>query len=86
MSNKIRIDLYGAMRDFDENGFIEVDYIKDMTISDVKVAMVAMIGAGEKIDRLMKISVLADDDTIYRDTMVVEGPCKLAILPPVAGG
>ena len=86
MTDEITVQLFGAFRDYDPSGKTEIAYRDNMTALDIKESLIKRLGGGASLERLISMSALADDETIYRDDAPIEKNKTLAILPPVAGG
>jgi molybdopterin converting factor small subunit len=83
-----RIALYGALRDADPRGYVELDVPAGSTIADLRELLAAYlrehapaVGAG-----LVRRSAFADAEEILHDHRAVPEGVELAILPPVSGG
>lgn len=85
---KIRIALFGALRDADTNGFIELEAPEHCTIADLRELLrdhllehAPHISAG-----LVQRSAFASNDEILHNHRTLPEDGQLAILPPVSGG
>ncbi|GLQ46455.1 hypothetical protein GCM10007862_15060 [Dyella lipolytica] len=85
---KVRITLFGALRDADARGFVELDVPDHSTIATVREALqhhlrehAPTISVG-----LVQRSAFASDDEILHNHRVVPDNGELAVLPPVSGG
>lgn len=85
---KTRIALFGALRDADASGCIELDVPAGCTVAQLREQLVTHLHAhapaiGESLVRRSAFgtceSILHDSDTVPADT-------ELAVLPPVGGG
>lgn len=76
---KVTVRLFGAFRKYGENA---VFLLQDgVTVGEMKKKM------AEKFDAdLVRHSVLANDDHMMTDDMVLRQDARLAVLPPVCGG
>ncbi len=85
---KIRIALYGALREADPAGHVELDVPDDCDIATLRRLLIGHleehapgIGAG-----LVERSAFASSEEILHDARAVPEGTELAVLPPVSGG
>ncbi|WP_297921059.1 MoaD/ThiS family protein [Metallibacterium sp.] len=85
---KIRIALYGALREADSRGHVELGVPLGSTIAELRDLLAAhlhehapAIPAG-----LVRRSVFASAEEILRNHRKVPEGVELAVLPPVSGG
>lgn len=85
---KIRIELFGALREADARGHVELDMPAQSTVADLREALrvhlaehAPGIPAG-----LVGRCAFAGDDTILQNRDALPEHGRLAILPPVSGG
>lgn len=85
---KVRIALFGALRDADPHGFIELEAPASCTIAELRDLLRAHlreqaphISAG-----LVQRSAFASNDEILHNHRMLPKDGQLAILPPVSGG
>lgn len=85
---KVRIALFGALRDADPHGFIELDAPEACTIAGLRDLLrehlrehAPHISAG-----LVQRSAFASNDEILHNHRTLPEDGQLAILPPVSGG
>jgi sulfur-carrier protein len=85
---KRRITLFGALRDADARGFIDVDIADGSTIADLRDAVQHYVRehASGINPRLVQRSAFASQDEILHNHRNVPESGELAILPPVSGG
>jgi sulfur-carrier protein len=85
---KLRITLFGALRDADGHGFIELDVPDHSTIANVREAMQHYVRehAPAINPNLIQRSAFASEDEILHNHRHVPENGQLAILPPVSGG
>ncbi|HKT29283.1 MoaD/ThiS family protein [Dyella sp.] len=85
---KVRITLFGALRDADPHGFIELEAPEPCTIAELRELLrdhlrehAPHISAG-----LVQRSAFASNDEILHNHRTLPEDGQLAILPPVSGG
>lgn len=85
---KLRITLFGALREADTRGFIEVEVPAHSTIAEVRDAVqhYARDHAPAISPNLIQRSAFASQDEILHNHRSVPDNGELAILPPVSGG
>lgn len=76
----VRMKFYGVFRKFGES--IEFSVPAGSTIAVVKAALKDKLNG----EGLVLESVLANDNSILRDSDILECDADLSILPPVCGG
>jgi sulfur-carrier protein len=85
---KLRITLFGALRDADARGFIELDVPDGSTIANVREALqhYAREHAPAISASLIQRSAFASEDEVLHNHRQIPSNGVLAILPPVSGG
>lgn len=85
---KIRIALYGALREADPRGHVELEVPVGSTVAELRELLAAhlrehapAISAG-----LVQRSAFASAEEILHDHRSVPEGMELAVLPPVSGG
>lgn len=85
---KVRIALYGALREADPRGYLELDVPPGSTIAQLRELLAAhvrehapAVNAG-----LVRISAFANAEEILHSHRDVPEGQELAVLPPVSGG
>ena len=85
---KTRIALYGALREADPSGHVELDVPAGCDIAGLRRLLIQhlqrhapTVGAG-----LVERSAFASAEEILHDTRSVPEGVELAVLPPVSGG
>jgi sulfur-carrier protein len=85
---KTRIALYGALREADPRGYVELELPTDCTIAALRERLVdylgehaPAVGAG-----LVRRSAFASAEEILHNHRTVPEGVELAVLPPVSGG
>ncbi len=85
---KIRITLFGALRDVDPRGYVELEVPQASTVSTVRERLQAHVRAHAPAvgDQLVRASAFANANEILYDHRAVPDDGELALLPPVSGG
>jgi molybdopterin converting factor small subunit len=85
---KVHITLFGALRDADANGFIELEAPASCTIGALRELLrehlrdhAPHVSAG-----LVQRSAFASEDEILHNHRTLPESGRLAVLPPVSGG
>ncbi|MFC4761959.1 MoaD/ThiS family protein [Dyella koreensis] len=84
----IRIALYGALREADPRGYVELDVPAGSTIASLRELLTAHLRehAPAVNPGLVRISAFATDEEILHNHRAVPEGVALAVLPPVSGG
>ncbi len=85
---KISISLYGAFRECDPRGSVELDVPEPAKVSDLRAAFEAHGLAHWPAFKpgLLAASVFASESTLLRENEALPANGRLAVLPPVSGG
>ncbi|WP_158628748.1 MoaD/ThiS family protein [Dyella choica] len=85
---KVRINLFGALRDADASGYIELEVPEPCTIGELRELLrdhlrtyAPHISVG-----LVQRSAFASNDEILHNHRLLPEHGQIAILPPVSGG
>lgn len=84
----IRIDLFGAFREYEPAARIELDEPEGRTVADLRAAVerYARTHWANFRPELLRVSVFASESRVLRDAEPLPEDGRLAILPPVSGG
>ena len=88
---KIKIELFGAARDFSEEDYLELTISENITIKEVRNNLMNYIQNKYPDNfnyiEIVKNSAFANDqDVIVQDNYKLSTEKKLCIIPPVGGG
>ena len=88
---KIKIELFGAARDFSEEDYLELTISENITIKEVRNNLMNYIQNKYPDNfnyiEIIKNSAFANDqDVIVQDNYKLSTEKKLCIIPPVGGG
>jgi len=84
----VRIALYGALREADPRGYLELEVPPGSTIEHLRELLAAYLRehAPQVNAGLVRISAFASTEEILHNHREVPGDAELAVLPPVSGG
>jgi sulfur-carrier protein len=88
---KIKIELFGAARDFSDEDYLELTIPENITIKEVRNNLMNYIQNkypdNSNYIEIIKNSAFANDqDVIVQDNYKLSTEKKLCIIPPVGGG
>lgn len=84
----VRIALYGALRDADPRGYLELDVPAGATIASLREQLATHVRehAPQVNAGLVRVSAIASAEEILHNHRAVPDGVELAVLPPVSGG
>ena len=88
---KIKVELYGASKDFSSENIIELDLKNNSHIKDLRSELLRFIdekhGGNNNFYQIVKSSAFcSEDNNIVHDNYLISKEQKIAIIPPIAGG
>ena len=88
---KIKLELFGASRDFSNKEFLEFDIKQKMEIKDFRKEIIYYLEnnfkGNESFVKIVKNSVFcSEDNNIVNDNFKIIKDQKIAIIPPIGGG
>jgi len=88
---KIKLELFGASRDFSNKEFLEFDIKQKMEIKDFRKEIIYYLEKNFKGNnsfvKIVKNSVFcSEDNNIVNDNFKIIKDQKIAIIPPIGGG
>jgi molybdopterin converting factor small subunit len=85
---KIRIALYGALREADPRGYLDLEVPDGSTVAVLRDALAAHLRehAPQVNAGLARISAFASAEEILHNHRTLPEHVELAVLPPVSGG
>ncbi|GGA46323.1 MoaD/ThiS family protein [Dyella nitratireducens] len=85
---KVRIALFGALRDADPHGFLELEAPEHCTVAELRELLRDHLHehAPHISASLVQRSAFASNDEILHNHRTLPEDGQLAILPPVSGG
>ena len=88
---KIKIELFGASREFSKNNYIEFKVSNNSKIKDIRVEIIKYLdqnfNGNENYKKIVKSSAFcSEDNNIVSDNYKITKNEKIAIIPPIGGG
>ena len=88
---KIKIELFGASRDFSKQNSLHFDLDQNSTIKDLRKKLIDYLdynfNGNENYKKIVKSSVFcSEDNNIVSDNYKITNNEKIAIIPPIGGG
>ena len=87
---KIKIELYGASRDFSNQSFLDFEVDKNSTIKDIRNKLIDYLdekfSGNENYKKIVNSSAFCSNDTIISDNYKITKDQKIGIIPPIGGG
>ena len=88
---KIKIELFGASREFSKNNYIEFKVSNNSKIKDVRVEIMKYLdqnfNGNENYKKIVKSSAFcSEDNNIVSDNYKITENEKICIIPPIGGG
>ena len=88
---KIKIELYGASREFSNQSFLNFEVEKNSTIKDIRNKLIDYLdkkfNGNKSYKKIVHSSAFCSgDDNIVSDNYKITSNEKIAIIPPIGGG
>ena len=88
---KIKLELFGASRDFSNKEFLEFDIKEKIEIKDFRKEIINYLDknfkSNESFIKIVKNSVFcSEDNNIINDDFKIIKDQKIGIIPPIGGG
>ena len=88
---KIKLELFGASRDFSNKNYLEFDIKQKIEIKDFRKEIIYYLEnnfkGNESFVKIVKNSVFcSEDNNIVNDSFKIIKDQKIAIIPPIGGG
>jgi len=88
---KIKLELFGASRDFSNKEFLEFDIKQKMEIKDFRKEIIYYLEknfkGNDSFVKIVKNSVFcSEDNNIVNDKFKIIKDQKISIIPPIGGG
>jgi molybdopterin synthase sulfur carrier subunit len=88
---KIKLELFGASRDFSDNDYLEFNIKEQLEIKDFRKEIINYLDknfkGNESFIKIVKNSVFcSEDNNIVSDDFKIIKDQKIGIIPPIGGG
>ena len=88
---KIKLELFGASRDFSKKDYLEFNIKEKIEIKDFKKTIINYLDknfkGNESFVKLVKTSAFcSEDNNIINDNYKISKDQKIGIIPPIGGG
>ena len=88
---KVKIELFGASRDFSSHNSLDLNLNNNSTIKDIRNKLIDYLdekfSGNENYKKIVNSSAFCSaDDNIVSDNYKITSNEKIAIIPPIGGG
>ena len=88
---KIKLELFGASRDFSDNDYLEIEVQDKASINDLRNEIIKYIdkrfSGNENFIKVVKSSAFcSENNEIISDNYKITKDQKIGIIPPIGGG
>ena len=88
---KIKVELFGASREFSKNNLIEFEIKNNATVKDIRDEMINYLeinfDGNKNFKKIVKTSAFcSENNNIISDNYKIKKDEKIAIIPPIGGG
>ena len=88
---KIKLELFGASRDFSDNDHLELNVKDQASVEDLRNEIIKFIGknfkGNENFIKVVKSSAFcSENNEIISDNYKITKDQKIGIIPPIGGG
>ena len=88
---KVKIELFGAARDFSDQNILELTLNNDSTIKDTRIEIIKYLkenfdGNKDFIKIVNTSAFSSENNNIVSDNYKITNNEKIAIIPPIGGG
>tara|TARA_B100000427_G_scaffold42670_1_gene31241 strand:- start:507 stop:776 length:270 start_codon:yes stop_codon:yes gene_type:complete len=88
---KIKVELFGASREFSNNNLIEFEIKNNATIKDIRDEMINYLeinfDGNKNFKKIVETSAFcSENNNIISDNYKITKDEKIAIIPPIGGG
>ena len=88
---KVKIELFGATRDFSDQNILELTLNNDSTIKDTRIEIIKYLeenfDGNKDFIRIVNTSAFSsENNNIVSDNYKIKNNEKIAIIPPIGGG
>ena len=88
---KIKLELFGASRDFSSKDYLEFDVKEKIEIKDLKKEIISYLdknfNGNKNFKKIVESSAFcSEDNNIINDSYKISKNQKIGIIPPIGGG
>ncbi|MDA7604261.1 MoaD/ThiS family protein [Candidatus Pelagibacter sp.] len=88
---KVKIELFGASRDFSNNNSLDLNLNNNSTIKDIRNELINYLdekfNGNESYKKIVNSSAFcSENNNIVSDNYKIKNNEKIAIIPPIGGG
>ena len=88
---KIKVELFGASREFSKNNLIEFEIKNNATVKDIRDEMINYLeinfDGNKNFIKIVETSAFcSENNNIISDNYKIKKDEKIAIIPPIGGG
>ena len=88
---KIKLELFGASRDFSDKDFLEVNIEEKSSIKDLRKKIINYVDekfqGNENFKKIIETSTFcSEDNNIVSDNYKITNDKKIGLIPPIGGG
>ena len=88
---KVKLELFGASRDFSNKSFLDFDVEENSTIKDIRKKLINFLekefNGNENYKNIVNSSAFcSEDNNIVSDNYKITNNEKIGIIPPIGGG
>ncbi len=88
---KIKVELFGASREFSKNNIIEFEIKNNATVKDIRDEMINYLeinfDGNKNFKKIVESSAFcSENNSIISDNYKIKKDEKIAIIPPIGGG
>ena len=88
---KVKIELFGAARDFSKQNLLELDLEQESTIKEIRIKIIQYLdknfNGNESFIKVVESSAFcSENNEIISDNYKITKDQKIGIIPPIGGG
>jgi len=88
---KVKLELFGASREFSNKDYLEFNFKEKISIKDFKKKIISFVNENFKdnqnFKKIIETSVFcSEDNNIINDNYKINKDQKIGIIPPIGGG
>ena len=88
---KIKLELFGASREFSNKDYLEFNFKEKISIKDFRKEIISFLNknfkGNQNFKKIIETSVFcSEDNNIINDNYKINKDQKIAIIPPIGGG